>query len=161
NVSDGDVAAGSTEVVTGNQLHATNERVGAVEGRVDDLDTRIGDVTAVAANAIAYDDAGKSVATLGGANGTVIGNLAAGSIAAGSLQAINGGQLFQSLTEMAGLLGGGAAIGLQGNFVAPNYVIQGQSYNNVGAALAALDGRVSELGNVVGTPSTPGPAGVP
>ncbi|TBW98529.1 hypothetical protein TP47_08435, partial [Xanthomonas citri pv. aurantifolii] len=51
-------------------------------------------------------------------------------------------------------LGGGAAIGAQGVFVAPTYVIQGASYNNVGAALTALDSKVSELDARSGGTST-------
>ncbi|KKY06669.1 YadA-like family protein [Xanthomonas phaseoli] len=72
-------------------------------------------------------------------------NVGAGTIASASTDAINGGQLFQSLSNAASFLGGGAAIGAQGVFVAPTYVIQGASYNNVGAALTALDSKVSEL----------------
>ena len=77
--------------------------------------------------------------------GTTIDNVGAGSIAAGSRQAINGGQLFQSLSDAASFLGGGASVGMQGVFVAPNYVIQGATYSNVGDALGALDRKVSEI----------------
>nr|WP_238154136.1 YadA-like family protein [Xanthomonas campestris] len=72
-------------------------------------------------------------------------NVGAGAIADASTDAINGGQFFQSLSNTASFLGGGAAIGAQGVFVAPTYVIQGASYNNVGAALTALDSKVTEL----------------
>ena len=44
--------------------------------------------------ALHYDDLTLASATLGGTNGTTIGNLANGLIASGSMQAINGGQLF-------------------------------------------------------------------
>ncbi len=71
--------------------------------------------------------------------------MGAGAIADASTDAINGGQLFQSLSNAASFLGGGAAIGAQGVFVAPTYVIQGASYNNVGAALTALDTKVTQL----------------
>jgi len=43
---------------------------------------------------ISYDDHSLASATLGGTNGTVINNLAPGLIAAGSMQAVNGSQLF-------------------------------------------------------------------
>ncbi|RBK88889.1 adhesin, partial [Xanthomonas oryzae pv. oryzae] len=82
-------------------------------------------------------------------------NLGAGAIADGSSEAITGGQLFQSLSNAASVLGGGAAIGAQGVFVAPTYVIQGASYTNVGAALTALDSKVSALdGRLGGTTSS-------
>jgi autotransporter adhesin len=43
---------------------------------------------------ISYDDHSLASVTLGGTNGTVINNLAPGLIAAGSMQAVNGSQLF-------------------------------------------------------------------
>jgi len=43
---------------------------------------------------ISYDDHSLASATLGGSNGTVLNNVAAGGIFAGSMQAVNGGQLF-------------------------------------------------------------------
>ena len=48
-----------------------------------------------ALSALVYDDVSLARATLGGSNGTVIGNLGNGLVAAGSREAINGGQLFQ------------------------------------------------------------------
>jgi autotransporter adhesin len=44
--------------------------------------------------ALVYDDLAMGGATLGGAGGTVLRNLGAGAIAKGSMEAINGGQLF-------------------------------------------------------------------
>ena len=96
--------------------------------------------------AVQYDDDGAGnpnygAITLRGpaGTGTVLGNVADGQIAAASLQAINGGQLFDLGTSTAALFGGGATFNAGGTFTAPNYVIGGTGYNNVGAALAALD----------------------
>ena len=95
---------------------------------------------------VQYDDDGAGnpdygAITLRGPLGTgsLIGNLAAGQIAAGSLQAINGGQVFAVGSAIAAVFGGGAAFNAGGTFTAPNYVIGGAGYNNVGAALSALD----------------------
>ena len=110
-----------------------------------DFDSRIATVETTAASAVGYDDASRDRLTLSGFQGTTIDNVGAGSIAAGSRQAINGGQLFQSLSDAASFLGGGASVGMQGVFVAPNYVIQGATYSNVGDALGALDRKVSEI----------------
>ncbi|MFS2046838.1 adhesin, partial [Stenotrophomonas geniculata] len=145
NVADGRIAAGSSDAITGSQLNVTNQRVGAVETRVGDFDSRIATVETTAASAVSYDDASRDRLTLSGFQGTTIDNVGAGSIAAGSRQAINGGQLFQSLSDAASFLGGGASVGMQGVFVAPNYVIQGATYSNVGDALGALDRKVSEI----------------
>jgi len=145
NVADGRIAAGSSDAITGSQLNVTNQRVGAVETRVGDFDSRIATVETTAASAVGYDDASRDRLTLSGFQGTTIDNVGAGNIAAGSRQAINGGQLFQSLSDAASFLGGGASVGMQGVFVAPNYVIQGATYGNVGDALGALDRKVSEI----------------
>ncbi|MFC3652007.1 ESPR-type extended signal peptide-containing protein [Dyella humi] len=59
--------------------------------------------------ALHYDDLTLATATLGGTNGTTINNLAPGLIASGSMQAVNGGQLFdmqQNLQNQFSLLNG-------------------------------------------------------
>ncbi|MEN5193139.1 hypothetical protein ABE503_17150, partial [Luteimonas sp. TWI414] len=81
-------------------LFETNTRVTAVEGRVDDLDTRIGDVAGVAQNAVAYDDTDKARISLAGAEGTAITNVAAGDLTEDSTDAVNGGQLFETNTRV-------------------------------------------------------------
>src|SRR5690606_20280640 len=48
------------------------------------------------------------------------------------------------LGSFVAALGGGAGFG-GGVFTAPSYVIQGSSYDNVGAAFAAVDTRLGEL----------------
>ncbi|HHW4682947.1 MAG TPA: YadA-like family protein, partial [Xylella sp.] len=77
-------------------------------------------------------------------------NLSSGNVSLTSTDAVNGGQFFQALSSMASVLGGGAAIGAQGALIAPVYQIQGMSYTNVGAALKALDGKVTDLDHRVG-----------
>ncbi|KLI99635.1 YadA-like family protein, partial [Luteimonas sp. FCS-9] len=107
----------------------------AVEGQIGDLD----------AFAVRYDTADLSRITLGGSGGTVIDNLAAGQIAAGSLQAINGGQMFASMSSIAAIFGGGASVDPFGGLVAPDYLVQGTFYNSVGDALAALDTGLTQV----------------
>ncbi len=51
-------------------------------------------VTALAGSTIAYDDATRARATLGGAGGTVLANVGAGAVTATSTEAVNGSQLF-------------------------------------------------------------------
>jgi autotransporter adhesin len=80
NLADGTIAAGSTDAVTGSQLNATNQAVAALSGAVG--------------LAVSYDDPSLATATLGGAGGTTIGNLTGGAVSAGSMEAVNGGQLF-------------------------------------------------------------------
>ncbi len=94
---------------------------------------------------LTYDDFGLGKATLGGSGGTIIDNLRDGRVANGSMQAVNGGQLFKALTDAASVIGGGASMGLQGVFSLPEFVVQGTTYNDIGSALEALDGKVTDI----------------
>ncbi|WP_337243465.1 ESPR-type extended signal peptide-containing protein [Luteimonas sp. gir] len=154
NVAAGELTEDSTDAVNGSQLFETNTRVTAVEGRVDDLDTRIGDVAGVAQNAVAYDDVDKGRISLAGADGTVLSNLAAGAVSADSTQAINGAQLHGGLQSMADILGGGAAVTAFGTLAAPSYAVQGTQYASIGATFAALDVQISQLKTRVGSVET-------
>ncbi|KAG8151185.1 YadA family autotransporter adhesin [Burkholderia catarinensis] len=69
---------GDTDAVTVAQLKAA--------GLIDPSGKALG--------AIVYDDLTLGRATLGGVGGTLLDNVAAGAIAAGGMQAVNGGQLF-------------------------------------------------------------------
>jgi hypothetical protein len=67
------------------------------------------DYTGKELGALVYDDLTLGTATLGGVGGTIIDNLKNGLIAAGSMQAVNGGQLFdmqQSFQSKFDLLNG-------------------------------------------------------
>lgn len=62
------------------------------------------------------------------------------------------------LGALATALGAGAGFG-GGVLTAPRYTIQGGSYQDVGAAFAAVDARLTLLGQQAGTPGPQGPAG--
>ncbi len=104
------------------------------------------DSVAIGSGSRTYD---ANVVSFGSGNGVggpatrKLTNVGAGDLAKGSTDAINGGQFFQSLSNSISFLGGRAALGAQGVFVAPTYAIQGASYNTVGDALSALDSKVS------------------
>ncbi|KVL37852.1 ESPR-type extended signal peptide-containing protein [Burkholderia sp. MSMB1835] len=162
-LANGDVAAGSRDAVTGDQLHATNEAIAQNASDIADNRTEITNINnqlatgqvglvrqdpatgaiSVAANsggasvnfagtngartlsgvangvnddeavtlaqlkasglvdkdgkelgAVVYDDLSLASATLGGTHGTVLRNVAPGLIASGSMDAVNGGQLY-------------------------------------------------------------------
>ncbi len=100
-VADGEISEGSKEVVNGGQLWETNQKVSAVENRVENLDQHVKDVeSAVTNGAVNYDkDAeGKKTnkITLVGGNESdpvLIDNVADGRIESGSKEAVTGGQL--------------------------------------------------------------------
>lgn len=109
------------------------------------------------AQAIVYDNAGHTTATLGGAGATApvsLRNVNAGSLDASSTEAINGAQLFSTNQKVAANaahidatlsgLGGGAGINAAtGAFTGPSFNILGSSFANVGEALAALDNELT------------------
>ncbi|MFD0325044.1 MULTISPECIES: YadA-like family protein [Lysobacter] len=60
------------------------------------------------------------------------------------------------LNTLSGALGGGASFG-GGVFTPPTYVIQGSSFNDVGSAFGAVDGRLTDLyGRIAAIPAGPG-----
>lgn len=98
NVDAGALSATSTEAVNGSQLFATDQRLGAAVASIAALDTQVtantSGLAALGASAVQYDNVARDRLTLGGGAGTVIANVAAGSVAAGSTEAVNGAQLF-------------------------------------------------------------------
>ncbi len=91
-------------------------------------------------------------------------NVAAGRVSASSTDAVNGSQLFATNQELGALddradamgdsvaanLGGGAKYDPEsGKVLPPSYSVGGKTVNNVGDALTAVDGRVTNLGDTV------------
>jgi len=64
-------------------------------------------------------------------------NLASGTIASTSTDAVNGSQLFGTNQSVANALG--STVAADGTIVAPSYTVQGQTYNNVSGAINGLD----------------------
>ncbi|MBB6064435.1 YadA family autotransporter adhesin [Pseudoxanthomonas broegbernensis] len=97
--------------------------------------------------------------TLGDASGaTLLANLADGAIAAGSREAVNGGQLHEGYLALAAFFGGGAAPGAAG-WTAPAFRISHigadgkvtmATYGDVAAAFAAVDGSLVNIHRLIG-----------
>ena len=203
NVAEGSVVAGSTDAVTGSQLHGNASSVathlgGGAQVNVDgsisaptytltsvavDGSTSSGDYNDVGsafdavdasisnlnnsfttglAGAVRYDiDANGDVdygqVTLGSGQGpTRITNLAAGSVAAGSSDAISGAQLHASASSVATVIGAGAGIDAAGNLTTPDFAItlvdadlnrSIGNYGDVGSAFDALDASINNVAN--------------
>ncbi|UEP22957.1 YadA-like family protein [Burkholderia ambifaria] len=100
-------------------------------------------------NAVAYDDATKAAVTLAGEKGTVLRNVADGSLAEFSTEAVNGGQVNFLASSIADSLGGGAKFDpVTGDISAPTYELTAadgltNTYDNVGDAFKHVDERVS------------------
>ncbi len=88
--------------------------------------------------------------TLIGVDGTAgnrqITGVLAGNVAAGSTDATNGGQLYTANQRVAAAFGGGAGLDSSGQLTAPSYTVLGETYDNVGGALGALNSQVSQSG---------------
>ena len=119
-----------------------SENLSALDTKVKEL----ADIGGYDANAIHYDGADKSKATLGGANGTTLTNVKDGALTSTSMDAVNGRQLFatnQNVTANTNAINDiNDRIGTtqDGNYIS--------STNTVGENLGALD---SELKNVSDT----------
>ncbi|WP_349252596.1 YadA-like family protein [Burkholderia sp. AU19243] len=106
-------------------------------------------------NAVVYDGATKDKVTLAGKTGTLINNVANGSLTADSSDAVNGAQLNAVAKSVSEHFGAGAALDTAtGKITAPSYTLAGanggtETYHNVGDALENLDGRTSENTNQI------------
>ncbi len=143
NLAQGAVTATSADAVTGAQLFATNQAIAAATGSPG--------------LALTYDDATLATATLGGAAGTTVDNVAAGNLAAGSMQAVNGSQLFATNQQVAANTGNiGALQGQVGTNTTDIATLQGQvganttnisaaytRLDNLDASVTSIDGRVA------------------
>jgi trimeric autotransporter adhesin len=132
---------------TGTALSSSVSQVGAGETATvtagnNIVTTQIGNEVQIALNS---NLTGIDSITLN--NGSITG-LAAGSTAAGSTDAVNGGQINTGLGSVATNLGGGSSYNPTiGTVTAPTYTVQGNTYNNVGSALGGVDAAINNLTN--------------
>lgn len=160
------VSAGEVSVGTagGGERQITNVAAGSVNTdavNVAQLKGAISLIDDVAVAAVTYDLDGAGNpnyrrVTLGAGTGTTtIGNLAGGAVTAGSLEAVNGGQLAATNAAIASFFGGRAAFDpASGAFTAPLFEISTIStggaiakglYENATDAFAAVDGSLVNL----------------
>jgi autotransporter adhesin len=142
-VAGGQIAAGSTEAINGGQLYQTNQAVAALANGGLGLVQQDPTSRAITVGA-GTDGTLLSLANQNGTSRTLTG-VAAGQIAAGSADAINGSQIRGISNSVASVLGGGAGVAADGSLTAPSYSIQGTNYQTVGGALSGLDVAVSNL----------------
>lgn len=148
--ANGTVSQGSYNDV-GTAFDAVSNSLANVADQTDDLDTR----------AVKYDVDGSGnvvdTVTLSGTGGAPVKvtNVAAGSILAGSSDAITGDQLFSTHQTVASYFGGSTVYnGSTGLWTAPTFnistiatdgTITGNDYSNVTAAFSAVDGSLRVL----------------
>jgi trimeric autotransporter adhesin len=157
NVADGRVSKGSTDAVNGSQLHATNTRVDSNTAAISSLSGSIatGNIGLLQQNStdrtitIGKNTDGDVVDLSGTSGARQLGGVKDGTVAAGSLTAVNGSQLHGTSKSVAQALGGGSAVDSDGTVSAPSYTAGGVAHNNVGSAVTNLDGRVSANSNAI------------
>ncbi|POR40887.1 hypothetical protein [Methylobacterium sp. V23] len=77
-------------------------------------------------------------------------HVASGGLSSASTDAINGGQLFATNTQLAGMLGGGARFDAAAGWTGPSYTIRGSTYADVGSALSAVDTALARNSSEIG-----------
>ncbi|MFT3966136.1 MAG: YadA-like family protein [Sphingobium sp.] len=142
---------------------ASGTRIGNVAAGVADTDAvnvaQLRDAVSAGVGAVRDDallyDGGKQAysATRDGTDQRVT-DVAAGAVAAGSSDAVNGSQLAASNASIAAHLGGGSALDADGTLTAPHYALVtvgldgsagAAAYNNVGDALGSLGTSISNV----------------
>jgi autotransporter adhesin len=165
----GQISSGSTDAVNGSQLYATNQNVANLTNVVNNLSGGSGSLKYFHANSALADStarASESVAIGGAANASAsnavalgsnsvadrantvsvgsstaqrqIANMAAGTAAT---DAVNVSQL----SGVTAALGGGASVKADGSIAQPTFNVYGQTYSNVGDALASINNNTSNL----------------
>ncbi|WP_342310559.1 beta strand repeat-containing protein [Burkholderia pyrrocinia] len=111
---------------------STSTGIGSLSTGLSSTNSSVASLSTSTASAVQFDPAGNV-----DAKGGRLSNVAAGSAAT---DATNVSQL-KGVTDA---LGGGASVNPDGTVKAPAYAVQGTMANNVGAALATLDGATSK-----------------
>jgi trimeric autotransporter adhesin len=144
------VSVGSTSVkrqIT-NVADATQDSDAVTLNQLKSIGIKTDTNGAVTNSFVAYDaNKAQALITLGGAGGTKITNVAAGNVAAGSTDAINGAQLLGVAQSAAAAIGGSSTVGADGKISKPSYTVGGVTYDNVGAAID----KAASMGGTGGT----------
>ncbi len=140
NVAAGNISnASSTDAVNGGQLFATNQNVSNLAGAVTNFAGDVTNLYGKVADAVLYDSSAHDSVTFGNVGTPVaLHNVASGAVNGSSNDAVNGSQLYGLASSMASALGGKSSVNTNGTITAPTYVVQGNPYNDVGSALAAV-----------------------
>lgn len=163
-VRSGRVTATSTDAVNGSQLYATNQQVSANTTNIANATTAITNLTNNISNGevglvlqdqttrtitVAKDKDGDQVDFTGTNGARQLNGVADGTVAAGSLFAVNGGQLYGVSSSIAAALGGGSVVNQDGTISAPTYNVGGTTVNTVAGAITNIDSRVTTVENSV------------
>jgi autotransporter adhesin len=155
------VATGPSYSVQGGTHTNVGSALTALDGQVTTNTTDIANLQTNINNGsvgLVRQDAGTRVISVGGttdgtsidlrnnaAQARTVSGVANGQIGAASSEAVNGSQIHAVGQSVASALGGGTGVLPNGTLSAPSYAIEGNTYNNVGSALAAVDSSIGDL----------------
>ncbi|KJC56337.1 hypothetical protein UP10_35645 [Bradyrhizobium sp. LTSPM299] len=129
----------STDAVNGSQLYATNQDISNLTNSIANgtigLVRQIGGPNGMIT--VGAQTGGAPVSVGGTARNRVLTGVAPGAVNARSVDALNGSQLFASVSSVANALGGGSTVNPDGTVSRPAYVVGGKTYGSVGDALTA------------------------
>ncbi|ENW94780.1 hypothetical protein F904_00624, partial [Acinetobacter dispersus] len=125
---DSAAAAAKTEVEAGKNMTVESET--GADGQTI--------YTVATSDDVEFDSVKVGDVTIDGTTGKISG-VAAGDVNPDSTDAINGSQLANNAQSVADALGGGSTVNPDGTVSKPNYTVNGDSINNVGDAITALD----------------------
>ncbi|WJF90753.1 ESPR-type extended signal peptide-containing protein [Paraburkholderia bonniea] len=114
---------------------------------ITDLDAKVSSITGGTTGLVQQDATSKAITVAKDTGGTTVS--LAGTAGARQLKGMSSGTAdtdavnVSQLKGIATALGGGAAVNADGSIKAPNYVIQGTGYTNVGDAFTRLDGATT------------------
>ncbi|MGQ7246880.1 beta strand repeat-containing protein [Halomonas sp. V046] len=147
----GRVSASSTDAINGSQLFTVTEAVNEVEGRVTSIEGDLTLSTVPDEQIVTYAATGGGVdydrIELSGTNGTLIANLASGSISSTSADAVNGSQLWAIQDQLSNLqVSGAGSAYFSSNSSASAATASGIESLAVGGASVASGARSTALG---------------
>ncbi|MEO3991452.1 YadA-like family protein [Pseudocitrobacter cyperus] len=166
NVAAGTVSNTSTDAVNGSQLYGVSDSVadalggGAsvnADGSItapsysiansdyDNVGDALSAIDATLDDALLWDSNANAFSASHNGIDSKITNVAAGTIADTSTDAVNGGQLYGISSSIAEALGGGSTIDADGHVSAPTFTIDNTEYNSVSDALNATTNMITQI----------------
>ncbi|MEG2695727.1 MAG: hypothetical protein RR966_14885, partial [Acinetobacter sp.] len=148
NVADGTVTQGSKDAVNGGQLWNVQQQITNINNGTSGL---VQQADKSAPITVGKDTGGTSVSVAGTDGNRVVTGVKDGAVNATSKDAVNGSQLNKTNQTVVDYLGGGAGYdNITGSFTtAPSYNVGGNTYNNVGGAIDALNQADQTLNNKI------------
>ncbi|MDR0184688.1 YadA-like family protein [Lysobacter arvi] len=134
------------QLADGTKADSVADAIDNLDGRVEDVKDGLDGLNADMEDVVKYDTADHDKVTFNAdGDAVVLDNVAGGSIAEGSKEAINGGQAYEIANSVAEAIGGGSTVNEDGTISKPEFSLEdGETVvDNVGDAIDNLDDRTT------------------